>query len=270
MSSSEAPMPARVFRNTGAHEGWREFFSPESGAMRYLTYARLVFGQKVKRHALQTGEREWVVFCIRGPVTVSADGQSLTLNVHDMLYLPRDTEAVIEGMPGTDVVFGGCPAHTRTSVQLVRHEDIRDNPEFFFDVGTAEMGTKRRIFNMVGHNVKASRLLAGWTVGQPTAWTSWPPHEHNTSKEEFYLFFDMPDPAFSVQFVYTSPDAIEFREIVRDGDCVSIPTGYHPTAAAPGFSSVFLWVMAAFDPAKDRDFKHGITIQQDYSNVKFV
>ena len=112
--------------------------------------------------------------------------------------------------------------------------------------------------------------MAGFTVGTPGAWTSWPPHEHNDSKEEFYLFFDMPAPAFSVQFVYSSIDKMEFREIVRDGDCVSIPSGYHPTAAAPGYSTVFMWCMAAYDPDRHRDLKHGITIQPEYQAVKFL
>jgi 5-deoxy-glucuronate isomerase len=123
---------------------------------------------------------------------------------------------------------------------------------------------------MLGHNVKASRLLAGFTIGTPSAWTSWPPHEHYTSKEEFYLFFDMPKPAFSVQFVYSDVANMEFAEVVQDGDCVTIPGGYHPTAAAPGYKSVFLWVMAGYDPKKDRDFKHGINIQPDYQAVKFL
>ena len=84
------------------------------------------------------------------------------------------------------------------------------------------------------------------------------------------LFFNMPKPAFSVQFVYSNVEDMEYAEVVQDGDCVTIPGGYHPTAAAPGYSSVFLWVMAAYDPEKDRDFKHGINIQPDYQAVKFV
>jgi len=73
-----------------------------------------------------------------------------------------------------------------------------------------------------------------------------------------------------VQFVYSSLERAESVEIVRDGDCVAIPSGYHPTVAAPGFSTVFFWVMAAYDPDKHRDLKYGITIQPEYASVKFL
>ena len=270
MPNPAIPIPPQIFHRTNAHEGWREVFSPETGAMRCLTYARLVFGPTVRTHTLDTADREWVLFCIAAPVTVTSAGAAWTLAARDMLYLPRNCVAVISGEPGADLALGGCPAHIDTLPQAVRFADIKDDPAFFFDVGTTESATKRRIFNMLGHNVSASRLLAGFTIGDPSAWTSWPPHEHTDSREEFYLFFDMPPPAFSVQFIYSSTDAMEFKEVVRDSDCVTVPGGYHPTAAAPGASSVFLWVMAAFDPAKDRDFKYGIHIQPEYAAVKFV
>lgn len=265
-----ADMPPRVFRATDKHTGWKEIFTPADNAMHYLSYARLIFGAGVKQHRLQTAGQEYAVFCIKPEVTVTVGREKFNLALHDMLYIPRNSEVLVEGEAGADVALAYCPSDMDSTAQLVRYQDIKDDPAFFFDVGTPEMGTKRRIHNMLGHNVKASRLLAGFTIGQPTAWTSWPPHEHSTSKEEFYLFFDMPAPAFSVQFVYSSPQDVEFKEIVQGGDCVTVPAGFHPTCAAPGFQSVFLWVMAAFDPKKDRDFKHGIRLQPEFEAVKFL
>jgi 5-deoxy-glucuronate isomerase len=260
----------KVFRDTASHEGWKEFFNPRTGEMQYLSYARCVFTDKVKSHRMQTGDREWALFCVRGPVSVTADGRRFELQQYDMAYVPRDSEVVVEAGAGGDIVFGGALAVAKAEAAVVRYNEIKDDPAFFFDVGDPAMGTKRRIHNMLGHNVNASRLLAGFTIGEKTAWTSWPPHEHSTSKEEFYLFLDMPAPAFSTQFVYSDPKAPEFTAVVRENDCVTIPGGYHPTAAAPGYRSVFLWVMAAFDPKKDRDFKHGISIQPEYQDIKFV
>ena len=270
MSNLGLDMPAKNFKKTNAHEGYEEFFSPETGDMRYLSYGRLVFGERVSSHTFETGERELVLFTITSGATVETGGQTYELEQNDMLYLPRNSVAVVSGAPGVDVVVAGSKSEKDGAVQLVRFADIKDNPDYYFDVGTAELGTKRRIYNMLGHNVDASRLLAGFTIGEPSAWTSWPPHEHHTSKEEFYLFFDMPKPAFSVQFVYSNVGDMEFAEVVQDGDCVTIPGGYHQTAAAPGYGSKFLWVMAGYDPERDRDFKHGINIQPDYQTVKFL
>lgn len=270
MSKLGLETPAKTFKATNRHEGFKEFFSPTTGEMRYLSYGRLILSDAIKNHTVQGSEREYVVFVVNGPATVQVGSEKFELAKYDMLYVPRQAEFTVTGAPGTDVVLAGSKSESDSTPQVVRYNDVKDNADFFFDVGSEELGTKRRIFNMLGHNVKASRLLAGFTIGEKSAWTSWPPHEHHTSKEEFYLFFDMPKPAFSVQFVYSDVDNMEFAEPVTDGDCVTIPGGYHPTAAAPGYQSVFLWVMAAYDPEKDRDFKHGITIQPDFQAVKFV
>jgi len=262
--------PAKTFKGTNKHEGYKEFFSPATGEMRYLSYGRIIFSENVRSHSLSTAEREVLLFAVKPSVKVSVAGEDFELGEFDILYVPRNSEVEIAGEPGADVVVAGSKSEKDSRPQIVRYDEVKDNPDYYFDVGSEELGTKRRIFNMVGHNIEASRLLAGFTIGEKSAWTSWPPHEHHTSKEEFYLFFNMPKPAFSVQFVYSDVKDMEFAEVVQDGDCVTIPGGYHPTAAAPGYSSVFLWVMAAYDPDKDRDFKHGITIQPDYQGVKFV
>ncbi len=270
MSNLGLDIAPRTFRGTHKHEGYQEFFSPETKEMRYLSYGRLVLSQSVPSHKLATGEREVILFAVKAPVKVKIAAEEFELGEFDMLYVPRNTEADISGPAGADVVVAGSISEKDSKPQVIRYADVKDNPDYYFDVGSEELGTRRRIFNMVGHNVDASRLLAGFTIGEKSAWTSWPPHEHHTSKEEFYLFFNMPKPAFSVQFVYSNVDDMEYAEVVQEGDCVTIPGGYHPTAAAPGYSSVFLWVMAAYDPEKDRDFKHGINIQPDYQAVKFV
>ena len=64
----------------------------------------------------------------------------------------------------------------------------------------------------------------------------------------------MPEPAFGIQLVYTQPDKPEFVNIVRDGDAVLMPAGYHPNVAAPGHSINFVWMMAAHREVEDRQF----------------
>jgi 5-deoxy-glucuronate isomerase len=72
--------------------------------------------------------------------------------------------------------------------------------------------------------------------------------------EEAYLYIDMPAPAFGVQLVYTNPREPELATIVREGDVVLMPAGYHPNVAAPGASINFLWMMAANRERDDRQF----------------
>ena len=42
--------------------------------------------------------------------------------------------------------------------------------------------------------------------------------------------------------------------MVRDGDAVLMPPGYHPNVAAPGHSINFIWMMAAHSEVEDRQF----------------
>ena len=72
--------------------------------------------------------------------------------------------------------------------------------------------------------------------------------------EEAYLYIDMPAPAFGVQLVYTNAGEPELATIVREGDVVLMPQGYHPNVAAPGGSINFLWMMAAHRERDDRQF----------------
>ena len=107
---------------------------------------------------------------------------------------------------------------------------------------------------LLGKNVKAGRILAGFTVSEEGNWTSWPPHEHAAMLEEVYVYHHMPAPSFAVQLVYTDPNEPEFVGIVREGDAVLIPGGYHPNVAVPGHPINFVWMMAAHREVEDRQF----------------
>ena len=72
--------------------------------------------------------------------------------------------------------------------------------------------------------------------------------------EELYLFFDMPSPAFGVQFVYTDAGDPELAAVVREGDAVLMPRGYHPNVSVPGHAINFVWLMAARREVQDRVF----------------
>jgi 5-deoxy-glucuronate isomerase len=84
--------------------------------------------------------------------------------------------------------------------------------------------------------------------------------------EEAYLYIDMPAPAFGIQLVYTDKNDPEVATIVREGDLVLMPQGYHPNVAAPGGSINFLWMMAANREQDDR--KYGVVnVQPEFAAV---
>jgi 5-deoxy-glucuronate isomerase len=77
--------------------------------------------------------------------------------------------------------------------------------------------------------------MAGVTWSDPGNWTSWPPHEHGDLAEELYVYYDMPPEAFGIQMVYTDKMEPERVEMVRDGDVVIMPKGFHPNVSIPGY-----------------------------------
>src|SRR5207237_1063792 len=127
--------------------------------------------------------------------------------------------------------------------QLVRYADVEKDPALKFHAGGA--ASSRMLNVLIGGNVKAGRILGGFTRSEPGHWTSWPPHEHAAMLEELYVFFDMPYPAFGIQCVYGRADEPPLVSIVKDGDAVCIPAGYHPNVAIPGQPINFVWLMAA-------------------------
>lgn len=57
--------------------------------------------------------------------------------------------------------------------------------------------------------------------------------------EEMYVYFAMPAPAFGIQLVYNDVHEPELVTVIRDGDAVLMPSGYHPIVSVPGIASVF-------------------------------
>lgn len=188
---------------------------------------------------------------MHGACRVEVNGASYEIGLHDAIYVPRGASVVVTS---SDVDLVECSAEVSGDypLQVVRYADIERNPGMKFRAGGA--ATSRDLNIIVGDNVQAGRLLAGFTRSQPGNWTSWPPHEHTSMLEEVYVYFDMPAPAFGIQLVYTKPDEPEFVSLVRDGDAVLMPAGYHPNVAAPGHSINFIWMMAAHREREDRKF----------------
>ena len=121
----------------------------------------------------------------------------------------------------------------RHPVQVVRFADVQQDPG-------AALRSRRPVGQARSeraHRQERAGRAASWPASpsaSPGNWTSWPPHEHAAMLEEAYLYIDMPAPAFGVQLVYTDAREPELATIVREGDVVLMPQGYHPNVAAPG------------------------------------
>ena len=202
----------------------------------------------------ETQGSETALICLDGACSVIIDGagEPFRLEQYDALYVPRQRSIEVTTASYVDLVETSAEVEHDYGVQFVRYADVAAAPALKFTAGGAS--ATRELNILIGNNVKAGRLLAGFTRSAPGHWTSWPPHEHSELLEELYVYFDMPAPAFGVQFVYKNPEEPEFVGVVRDGDAVLMPGGYHPNVSVPGHSINFVWLMAAHREVDDRVF----------------
>jgi 5-deoxy-glucuronate isomerase len=243
-----------IARRTHERKGRSLFVSPENAATRWLHYGRInLDGGDDAEVAFSTEALETVLVNLRGEATVRAAGRRWDLHRYDAVYLPPNFGvSVTPGGQGCDLAEIAARVDGHYEPAFVSFADVRRDPALHFRAGGP--AASRELNIIVGKNVEAGRLLAGVTFSEPGNWTSWPPHEHGDMLEEAYLYIDMPAPAFAVQLVYVDTVNPEFATIVREGDCVIIPQGYHPNVAVPGSRTGFLWFMAAHRERVDRQF----------------
>ena len=241
-----------VFRKTNVFRGRHLAVTPKNSPMKHLNYGRIILDSKAPDISFKTGEKEVGLICLSGKATASVRDQSHELERYDSIYIPRDSTVRLSTGGGVDFVECSAKVEGKYPVQVVHYSDVKQDASLRFVTGGP--GSSRTLRILIGKNVEAGRILAGATTSEPGNWTSWPPHEHASMLEELYVFYDMPAPAFGVQFVYTNPDEPELISVVRDGDAVLMPGGYHPNVAVPGHRINFVWMMAADREVEDRQF----------------
>jgi 5-deoxy-glucuronate isomerase len=178
--------------------------------------------------ALGRAAREASVFEAPGDAVYVPPGEHLRAVASSDAMLALATAPVGDGVPGRARIVGPADQQVRAA-------------------GTGNWA--RTIRTVLGPDDDAARLILGETVNPPGNWSSYPPHKHDrvappdeVALEEVYLYRFEPATGFGVQLVYD--DTHERARIVRDGDVVAIPAGYHPVVAAPGYALYYLWVMA--------------------------
>ena len=253
-----------IFRHTNARKGRNISITPENSTMKHLVYGRIILDQDEPGVSYSTGKLESGLICLSGECTIKADGQTIKVEQYDSVYLPRDTGVEITTDTSVDLVECSAEVEKRYPLQVVRYADVEKDGSLKFKTGGA--ANSRTVNITLGKNVDAGRILAGFTTSEPGHWTSWPPHEHAAILEELYVYYDMPAPAFGVQFVYTNPDEPDFIGVVRDGDAVIMPKGFHPNVSVPGHPINFVWMMAAHREVEDRQFGV-VTVQPGFDQA---
>jgi 5-deoxy-glucuronate isomerase len=243
-------------------KGRRTAVRPGATASRFLHYGRITLAAGDPPLKFNNNDHESGLICLNGKATVCVEGETFDLDRYDAVYVPRDSAIEVAATDGCDLAEISAPVEKKYPIKFVSYKEVRQNPKLHLIAGKPP--AERDLNVLIGANVEAGRIMAGVTFSTPGNWTSWPPHEHSKLLEEAYLFIDMPSPSFGVQFVYTDPLRPELVQVVREGDCVLMPQGYHPNVAAPGGQINFLWMMAAIREGEDRLYGV-VNVQPEYA-----
>ena len=242
-----------VFRKTNAQVGRHISVTPENSTNKHLAYGRIILNATAPAVSFSNANRETGLIVLSGDAQVATGGHTTKLAKYDSMYIPRDSAIDVSTTSAADIAEFSADVENRYPLQTVRFADISKDPTQVFTAGTGSTAC-RHLHMCLAKNIQAGRLVAGFTWSEPGNWTSWPPHEHAAMLEEMYVYFDMPAPAFGIQLVYNSLKEPELVTVIRDGDAVLMPSGYHPNVSVPGHRICFLWAMAAHREVEDRQF----------------
>jgi 5-deoxy-glucuronate isomerase len=230
------------------------FKSPrESGRLvrifAYRDFSLYVFrGGRGDNFKLRGGEEERLLFSLTGEVDL--DGEQL--GTRDMAYIPPGEGANVSLRAPADVYIASASSSSAARRFVKR----------FRGASVVESGLdnyRRTITVMIDIDDRAERFLAGYTEGEPGAWTSYPPHRHD-NKPEAYIFYGM-GKGFGVQLILD--EAREAAYIVRDHDVVLIDRGYHPNVGTTLAGIKYAWIIAA--PPGERDLS--VNIHPEFASV---
>lgn len=205
----------------------------------------------------KSGEYELGLVILSGTCSVTAENfEAAELgsrrNVFDgkpaTVYIPRDTQynVMAEGYGTLEIGVCKVKADKKYEPFVVRPEDITTEHR-------GKLNWQRDVNDIITskYEGKVDKIVLGETYGCAGQWSSYPSHKHDTDNmpyevnmEEIYHFKVNPVQGFGIQVMYNDDMSLKESYIVRDGDSIAIKEGYHPVAAAPGYSVYYLWVMA--------------------------
>lgn len=218
-----------------------------NGGARELTTWRLRLTSGGEQRHGTPGE-ETVLVMQQGAGSVTVAGQTFPLSRASVfeeraaaVYFPPGATATISATSDFEAILVSTPADKSGPPALVSSGDVR--------VNARGRGTyAREVHDIFVTDGYAQRLMVGETFNPPGHWSSFPPHKHDGRDgepvlEEVYYFRIAPAQGFGQQLLYTS-DGECVAHVVRDGDAVLLPYGYHPVSAPPGYRLYYLWAMA--------------------------
>lgn len=158
-------------------------------------------------------------------------------------YLPCQTDYEIEAISELEIAICSAESTLKSKPTLIKPEDVKE-------VELGVLNWSRKAHFIIDQGVESQSLFLGETFLSPGKW-AFPPHRHDKDNlpeeidmEEVYHFRVNPKTGFGIQLSYTDDRSRDNAYLLRDGDTVLLPDGYHPASASPVDSLYILWFMA--------------------------
>lgn len=254
---------------TPDEEGKVLSITPESAGWEYIGFEvyALEKGKKLKK---ETGNQEVCVVLLTGKANVSTKKETFEnigkrMSVFEKIppysvYIPNEDEYEVEALTDLEIAVCAAPGKGTYEARLIGPEDV----------GVEDRGAgniSRKVQNILPEQKPADSLLVVEVFTPEGNWSSYPPHKHDQNNlphesylEETYYHRVNPGHGFAVQRVYTDDKSLDETMVIKDGDAVLVPKGYHPVSAPPGYEVYYLNVMAGpvrtwkFNNSKDHEW----------------
>ncbi|MDR7866472.1 MAG: 5-deoxy-glucuronate isomerase [Sporomusaceae bacterium] len=208
-------------------------------------------------HKAATAGEEVVLVVLSGVCDVAAGAAEFTTvggrsdvfaGRASSVYVPINTAYSVTAAGGrpVEVAVLSAKAERKFSPFAVRPDEV-------VVAHRGALNWQRDVHDIVTGNAdgRVDRIIVGETFAYPGQWSSYPSHKHDVHEppheglfEEIYLFKVKPAGGFGVQIMYSDDLSLREAFMLKDGDAVFLPRGYHPVGAAPGCQLYYLWVMA--------------------------
>jgi 5-deoxy-glucuronate isomerase len=227
--------------------------TPETAGWKYVGFEvfTLTAGQTLKK---ETKDTEVCIVILAGKANVNTTELRLVnigqrMNVFEQIppynvYVPSEDYYEITAQTHLDVAVCSAPGKGTYEARLIAPEDVGVEIRGYGNM-------ERRIHNILPAQKTADSLLVVEVFTPNGHWSSYPPHKHDQDNlpdesylEETYYHKVKPDTGFAIQRVYTLDGTIDETMIIKDGDAVLVPKGFHPVSAPPGYDVYYLNVMA--------------------------
>lgn len=228
--------------------------TPESAGWKYVGFEvyHLKKGQMFEK---ETGRNEMAVVILSGLANAATkskhwDNIGKRMSVFEKIpaytvYVPHDDQIKIEALTELEIAVCLSPGGGDYEARLIKPEDVEVVMRGYGNM-------EREIHNILPENKPAHSLFVIEVFTPQGNWSSYPPHKHDQDnmphetylEETYYYKINPADRGFALHRVYTDDRSLDETIVVRDGQVVLVPKGYHPVSAPPGYELYYLNVMA--------------------------